>query len=237
MSRGRVIARGGLDLRRAPRSGNTAKTLRRGTGVEILGEERWLRVRTADGHTGYVLADFVEREPAAATMPEGFARAIAAGFRPLDMVPSAACVIEPYHNTQFVGDEVRADVDFFPLLDRVNDYAEECGVRLHVTSSFRDRDRKPSGAIVPPATRSNHFIGHAIDMNVTAGSDFFNSKKLALANLPNLPAEVRRFIQKIRDDPDLRWGGDFRPEDPVHIDDGLNNIDLARWESKLSSLA
>jgi hypothetical protein len=74
-------------------------------------------------------------------------------------------------------------------------------------------------------------------MNVTAGSDFFNSKKLALANLPNLPAEVRRFIQKIRDDPDLRWGGDFRPEDPVHIDDGLNNIDLARWESKLSSLA
>jgi hypothetical protein len=237
LSKGTVIARGGLDLRRAPRSGVTVKTLRRGTGVEILGEERWLRVRTADGHTGFVLADFVEREPAVATMPEGFARAIAAGLRPLDMAPSPACQIEPYHNTQFAGDEVRADVDFFPLLDRINDFAEECGVRLHVTSSFRDPDRKPSGAIVPPATRSNHFVGHAIDMNVASGSGFFNSRKLARANLPNLPAEVRRFIQKIRDDPDLRWGGDFRPEDPVHVDDGLNNIDLARWESKLSSLA
>ncbi|MGH6917068.1 MAG: M15 family metallopeptidase [Geminicoccaceae bacterium] len=237
MSKGTVIARGGLDLRRAPKSRGTAKTLRRGTGVEILGEERWLRVRTADGHTGYVLADFVEREPAAATMPEGFAQAIAAGFRPLEVAPSAACMIEPYHNTQFAGAEVRADVDFFPLLDRVNDYAKECGVGLHVVSSYRDPDRKPSGAIVPPASRSNHFIGHAIDMNVTSGSGFFNSKKLARANLPNLPAEVRRFIEKIRNDPDLRWGGDFRPEDPVHIDDGLNKIDLALWESKLSSLA
>jgi Bacterial SH3 domain len=112
LSKGTVIARGGLDLRRAPRSGVTVKTLRRGTGVEILGEERWLRVRTADGHTGFVLADFVEREPAVATMPEGFARAIAAGLRPLDMAPSPACQIEPYHNTQFAGDEVRADVDF-----------------------------------------------------------------------------------------------------------------------------
>jgi hypothetical protein len=237
LSKGTVIARGGLDLRRAPRGGATVKTLRRSSSVEILGEERWLRVRTADGHTGYVQADFIEREPAAATMPEGFARAIAAGFRPLDMAPSAACVIEPYHNTQFAGDEVRADVDFFPLLDRINDYAKECGVRLHVNSSFRDPDRRPSGAIVPRASRSNHFVGHAIDVNVTSGSGFFNSSKLARANLPNLPAEVQKFIQKIRDDPDLRWGGDFRPEDPVHIDDGLNRIDLARWESKLGSLA
>ena len=135
-----------------------------------------------------------------------------------------------------MGAEVLADADFFPLLDRLNDLASASGVEIHVTSSFRDPDRAPSGAIVPPATRSNHFVGHAVDMNVKSQSGFFNSQKLKRANLAALPTEVRSFIQKVRDDPDLRWGGDFNPEDPVHIDDGLNRTDPARWQSKLDSL-
>jgi SH3-like domain-containing protein len=81
LSKGTVIARGGLDLKRAPRGDATVKTLRRSSTVEILSEERWLRVRTADGHTGYVQADFIEREPTNATMPDGFARAMARGRR------------------------------------------------------------------------------------------------------------------------------------------------------------
>jgi hypothetical protein len=47
---------------------------------------------------------------------------------------------------------------------------------------------------------------------------------------------VREFIQKVRDAPGLRWGGDFNPEDPVHIDDGLNLTDPDRWQSKFDSL-
>ena len=39
----------------------------------------------------------------------------------------------------------------------------------------------------------------------------------------------------IRDDSELRWGGDFSPEDPVHIDDGLNVRDRDRWDKKLAS--
>lgn len=234
MREGTVIARGGLSLRRSPKTGQVVKTLRRGSGVEILGEETWLRVRASDGTTGWVLGDFIEQDPAAVVMPEGAARAAAAGL--VDTAPSDICVIGPYHNVRFVGAEILADADFLPLLDRLNDLAAACAVEIHVTSSFREPDRAPSGAIVPPAKRSNHFVGHAIDMNVKSPSGFFNSGKLRRANLPALPAEVREFIQKVRDDPVLRWGGDFNPEDPVHIDDGLNHSDPARWQSKLASL-
>lgn len=39
-----------------------------------------------------------------------------------------------------------------------------------VTSAFRKDDGGViSGAIVEPSKRSNHFIGHAIDMNVIDG--------------------------------------------------------------------
>jgi hypothetical protein len=46
---------------------------------------------------------------------------------------------------------------------------------------------------------------------------------------------VRDFIEKARADDTLRWGGDFNPEDPVHLDDGLNRRDPALWDSKLAS--
>jgi hypothetical protein len=229
MRQGTVIARNGLNLRDSPKTGSVVTTLPHGSSLEILGQETWLRVRASDGSTGWVLGDLVEREPAAALMPAGAAPAAAAGQ--IDTAPSDAWVIGPYHNVRFVG------ADFFPLLDRLNDFAGACGVEIHVVSSFREPDRAPSGAIVPPATRSNHFVGHAIDMNVKSPSGFFNSQKLKRADLAALPAEVRGFIQKVRDDPDLRWGGDFNPQDPVHIDDGLNRTHPARWQSKLDSLS
>jgi uncharacterized protein YgiM (DUF1202 family) len=235
MRQGTVIARGGLSLRDSPKTGALIKTLRRGSSLDILAEETWLQVRASDGSTGWVLGDQVEREPAAALMPEGVSAAATAGL--VETAPSDVCVIGPYHNVRFIGAEILADADFFPLLDRLNDLAGACGVEIHVTSSFRDPDRAPSGAIVPPATRSNHFVGHAIDMNVSSPSGFFNSATLKRANLAALPTEVRDFIQKVRDDSDLRWGGDFSPEDPVHIDDGLNRTDPTRWQSKFDSLS
>ena len=164
MRRGTVIASDGLNVRRSPKTGEVVTTLRRGSEVDIVGEEKWLRVRASDGTTGWALGDFIEHDPAAAVMPEGAARAAGAGL--VDTARSDVCVIGPYHNVRFVGAEVLADADFLPLLDRLNDHAAACGVEIHVTSSFRDPDRAPDGAIVPPARRSNHFVGHAIDMNV-----------------------------------------------------------------------
>jgi hypothetical protein len=99
----------------------------------------------------------------------------------------------------------------------------------------REPGRTVSGAIVPPASRSNHLVGHAIDMNLKSSSGFFNSSKLKKSNFANLPGEIKKLIELIRDDEVLRWGGDFNPEDPVHIDDKLNHRNRERWDAKLAS--
>src|SRR5262245_57398701 len=79
---------------------------------------------------------------------------------------SATCAHPIDRNTRFIGTELRADADFFPFLDRLNDFATDCGLEIFVTSSTREPGRTINGAIVKPATRSNHLVGHAIDMNL-----------------------------------------------------------------------
>lgn len=226
MSNGTVIARGGLNLRRQPGAGRVLKALRRGSKVEILGRETWLRVRTRDGREGWVLSDHVETDSTDLFPPA-----------PTGTALSPVCDIRIYRNSQFIGEELHADLDFFACLDRLNAFAVQCEIELYVTSSTREPGRTVRGAIAPPATRSNHLVGHAIDVNVKSASGFFNSKALRRANLSRLPEQVRTFISLVRDDPELRWGGDFRREDPVHIDDNLNNREPAVWDSKLASRA
>jgi hypothetical protein len=222
MTTGTVIARGGLPLRKTPKTGAVLSRLRRNARVEVLEKETWLRVRTRDGSVGYVLADFVEAAPEAlfpAAVPE----------------PAGKCDIRIYRNDHYTGNELRADVDFFPALDRLNGFAADCDVEIFVTSSTREPGRTVAGAIVPPATRSNHLVGHAIDMNVQFDGRLFDSKALKRDNLANLPAAVRKFIERVQADATLRWGGDFNPEDPVHFDDGLSRRDPALWDSKFAS--
>lgn len=234
MSSGTVIARGGLNLRKSPKTGAVIKALRRNSKVEILEQETWLRVKARDGAEGYVLADFIEISPE--HLFPSPAEDLGSTESEAEATTAAMdCDIRPYQNDRFIGKELRADLDFFPCLDHLNDFATACDVEIYVTSSTREPGRTVSGAIVTPASRSNHLIGHAIDMNLKSDSGFFNSAKLKRGNLPNLPAEIRGFLQKVRDDAELRWGGDFSKEDPVHIDDALNRRDSARWDSKLAS--
>jgi hypothetical protein len=252
MTTGTVIARGGLPLRKTPKAGAVLSKLRRNTRVDVLEKETWLRVRTRDGSVGYVLADFVEVAPQdlfPTPEPQPAARAATTRRRAAPVAraetprgpaaaapqPSPACEIRIYRNDRFTGNELRADTDFFTSLDRLNQFAAACGVEIFVTSSTREPGRSVAGAIVPPATRSNHLIGHAIDMNVRFDGRLFDSAALKRDNLPNLPAAVREFIESVRADATLRWGGDFNPEDPVHFDDGLNRRDPALWDSKLAS--
>ncbi len=238
MSNGQVIARGGLRLRKSPKTGKIIHTLRRGTKVEILEEEIWLKVRTRNGETGYVLADYIEKDETEQIDPIGAGNVARAA---VDAVATAAdgdsdrCEIKIYTNSQFIGRELRADVDFAPHLDRLNQIAQDCGVKIYVTSSAREPDRGVAGAIVTPAARSNHLVGHAIDMNLQSASGFFNSRKLKRSNFDNLPVEIRDFLNRVRADEVLRWGGDFNREDPVHIDDNLNRRNPARWDLKLAS--
>jgi hypothetical protein len=213
----------GLNLRDSLTTGPVVKVLRKSSRVEILGEETWLRVRTRDGLPGYVFGDFIERD----APPEVEVDAAS---------PSKKLVLERYHHERFVGSPVTADVDFFPLLDRIAGFAAASRLFVHVTSSTRDPGGQVSGAIVEPAKRSNHFVGHAIDMNLLDESGkLFTSAELK--DLDHQPEAVRRFIELVRTDADLRWGGDFGTPDVVHIDDGLNLRQPEVWEAKLASRA
>lgn len=144
-------------------------------------------------------------------------------------LPRESSPLEWFEASRFMGKPCRADVKFVPMLKKVNAYAEQADVYVHVTSSFRTTTNV-QGAIVKPATYSNHLIGHGIDMNLRhSDGQWANSK--VLAKYPNVPKPVKQFLKSIIDDPDLRWGGTFRSSDPVHIDDHYNR-DMAAWKQR-----
>lgn len=135
-----------------------------------------------------------------------------------------------YTNTRFTGNEIIAHTGFLKALDKINTYAEKADVLIHVTSSFRKPEDKLKGAIVKPASRSNHLVGHAIDMNVRYGKNYINwctSKELGGQDLPE---PVKKFIDFICADKSLRWGGHFKIKDPVHIDDNFN-ANAKAWDN------
>lgn len=154
---------------------------------------------------------------------------------PDDAAPATApCALTVYSGSNFTGKAVVADVEFVATLDSINKHAADNDVNLLITDSFRPHGKKVTGAIVTPATRSNHLAGHAIDMNVMYGP---GKKKLCNSGClggSHPPAPVKAFIDAIKADGGLRWGGDFADTDPVHIDDGLNADDAA-WRARFTA--
>ena len=145
---------------------------------------------------------------------------------------AAASALTQFTGSNFIGDTVIADMEFVDSLEAINEHAGNNNVQVYVTHSFRRAGQTVQGAIVTPATRSNHLAGHAIDMNVQSGGRLYNSE--ALNNFESLPEDVQNFINAIRNDPGLRWGGDFSTTDPVHIDDNLNSDD-AEWQERYNA--
>ncbi len=133
--------------------------------------------------------------------------------------------------SNFQGKKVKADINFIDSLTKINQYAKLNKVKIHITSSWR-ANAKVAGAIVKPAKKSNHMAGHAIDMNIVFVGGWANSKYLKRKNEAHWDSSVAGFINAIRKDKDLRWGGDFRTQDPVHIDDGLNIKNPKEWEKR-----
>lgn len=211
-----------------PIDGKGDEPLRVPGGSEVELVQQWVRVRY-QGKDGMVPLASLEGPPAAdGGAPAGSSGATEGPIR----------VYEPSeHLYGHEGEPIRAHADFHRALRWIDQYAEDCDVRVVVTHSFRRREVDLSDVIVTPAKRSNHLVGHAIDMNLIANGQWLNSKKLARANHPNLPMQARCFIAMIREHSTLRWGGDFVREDPVHIDDNLSRRDPRAWNEKLGSLS
>jgi len=203
-----------------------------GEAVEIL--ETWHKVRVG-GRVGYVPAEVIR--PRDTEISEISHLTPASPLEP-SVSDISAINIQVYRGSSFTSERpIECDLAFHQALTRIDNYAANAGVFVYVTQSLRHKDRQPVGAVVPPAKRSNHLVGHAIDMNLYVGnrSNWFNSRKLKRKNLPSLPSAVRNFIEMIRGDDILRWGGDFIREDPVHIDDNLYGRAPDIWMKKFEA--
>jgi hypothetical protein len=229
--KGRIKPDSGLNLREKP-NGEKVAVLRHNQEVEILEEVSFFRVKSESGQVGYVDASYVEFMPALESVNVTEISA--------NLVPSEVFKLVKFSNERLIGETVKVDLDFVPAMNRVCAYAKKFKVKVWATSSTRSLDNQVRGAIVAPASHSCHHIGHAIDMNIQFNGDLYNSKKLKRSNLDNLPTAIRNFINAIRNDQGLRWGGDFNTEDPVHIDDDFYHkqqvIYLAKIDSRVDQL-
>ncbi|EDV19771.1 putative secreted protein [Trichoplax sp. H2] len=140
---------------------------------------------------------------------------------------SGGCPLTKYTGSKIIGSTCTVEVGFVPQMDKINSWASSCNVQVYITSSYR-ANADVSGAIVQPASRSNHMIGHAIDMNVVDGATGVFCNSNCLRSLSTAPSGVKCFINKVQADSVLRWGMSFN--DPVHIDEPININYPSRWD-------
>ncbi|MGK0513102.1 SH3 domain-containing protein [Rheinheimera aquimaris] len=241
MKRGQTTARNGLCLRDAPKVGNIIDALKYGTQLEVLSQETWLKVKTESGQIGYVQSDYVELSALKTDNSVHF-----------EQLRDTKIITYYPETNRIQGQPIRIDQQFLHVIKWLEKKLQQHDISMWVTSSLREPGKPVSAAIVNPASLSNHFIGHAIDMNLFSGSQWFNSSKLSAIAIsaysvqaipsPSAEERVRRFLHDVvyesgnEIQTTLRWGGQFTPSDPVHIDDGLNIRDNAMYYAKLKNI-
>lgn len=104
------------------------------------------------------------------------------------------------------------------LLTTANKRAGLRSVKLVLNQAFRVNGVPVSGAVVTPATRSQHLVGHAIDCNIVDGSNWNNSRTFAAGRQTE---SATNFISDLKG-AGYRWGGDFSNPDTPHFDKRLD---------------
>jgi len=103
------------------------------------------------------------------------------------------------------------------LIKKINKEAIEKKITIKINQAFRVSGVKVTGAVVTPASKSQHLIGHAIDCNIVDGANWNNS-----TNFKNkTETENAKKIIKSLKASGYRWGGDFKPVDTPHFDKQL----------------
>lgn len=128
------------------------------------------------------------------------------------------------------GKQILVHRDFYPSMIKLNEIAERLNIHLILNQGYRYLGHKVKGAIVDPATFSNHQAGFAIDCNLEYEGEIYTSQDLSRKNVSRVPSAILQFIELAKTEVDLRWGGDFTPEDPVHFDLPINLENRAEWK-------
>jgi len=114
--------------------------------------------------------------------------------------------------------EVVLHADFAHVVGALNDEAKKDNVTIKINQAFRRANVAPTGAVVHPAKKSQHLIGHAIDLNI------FDDETKNSAPMFKNGKETKRadaFVNGMKSK-GYRWGGDFSDTDPVHFDSLLD---------------
>ena len=100
----------------------------------------------------------------------------------------------------------------------LNRLAKDNNVVVRLNQTLRVLGTSPKGAVVTPAKKSQHYIGHAIDCNILDGRSFNTSSDFKSSK------QTKNAISFIEDAKrsGLRWGGDFRPVDTPHFDKNVS---------------
>lgn len=103
---------------------------------------------------------------------------------------------------------------FLAALDAIDAAAARAKIKLRINQAFRVAGAPVGGAVVRPATRSQHLIGNAIDWNIENDGKVILAAKTVYSQLPR---NVQGFIDEVKN-AGLRWGGDWATRDPIHFD-------------------
>jgi hypothetical protein len=129
------------------------------------------------------------------------------------------------------GKQILIHYEFEESLSKIEQLAEKYNLVLVVNSSYRFPGTSIGDAVVVPVTKSNHNVGYALDINIKYKHRKYINKHLSREYYKELPSNIKDFLNDIRNDSNLRWGGDFKTEDPVHIDVPLNIINNRLWDA------
>lgn len=111
-------------------------------------------------------------------------------------------------------DDMVVHREYVAGLTSINTAADGAGIIFQVNQTFREAGKPVSGAVVKPASKSQHLIGNAVDFNIDDSGDVILSSEMKWSDLSQ-PA--KDFITAVKA-AGLRWGGDFTDRDPIHFD-------------------
>jgi len=117
-------------------------------------------------------------------------------------------------HTHATKDQMVVHRGFLDSLAAIDEAAGAADINLKINQAFRVHGAKVSGAVVKPASKSQHLIGAAIDWNIENGGKAILAKNMVYSGLPD---NVRYFIDAVKE-AGLRWGGDWKKRDPIHFD-------------------
>lgn len=122
-------------------------------------------------------------------------------------------------SSSIMKDEVVISKAALPLLKELNKLAKEKKVNIKINQALRIVGVAVSGAVVTPASKSQHLIGHAFDLNIVDGTNWNTSANFKKKTESD---NAKKIIKSLKSD-SYRWGGDWGTPDTPHFDSKLDS--------------